>query len=190
MSDGKPWERQETESNKAFNAFQVYLNQKPNERSVRAAYEVIKGSKLGPGKLVPGTFRKWSVDNRWVARADAWDNYLADEMRAAELKAVRDMAKRRVDAYSLLMTVGQTLVSKAKLQDLGEKDARAMLGMVIQFIEAGARGQRLELGEPTEHATVDVRTGGNPTPPGTITEGALEAIVKRGGLFTLPDTES
>ena len=59
------WERQAGESYSAYEAFRVYLD-KRNLREVSAALK--KNQSL---------IKRWSAQNNWRERADAWDNEIS-----------------------------------------------------------------------------------------------------------------
>lgn len=181
----QPWERLPTESAKAFSAFQVYLNQPVNSRSIIGAYRVLYRP---DAERIPGGFAKWVNDFKWTIRAGKWDDKIAAETREEEIKAARTAAKRRMDAYNTLVTVGLTIISKAKLGELPEDMARSLITSSIQFIDQGAKGHRLEAGEPTENAMVTVnQLQGNANT--AIGERTLESILRGSSLFTISDSE-
>lgn len=181
----KPWEKLPTESSKAFSAFQVYLNQPATSRSVIGAYRVLYRQ---DATRIPGGFAKWTMDYSWTLRAGKWDEHVAAETRAEEVKAAKAAAKRRMDAYNTLLTVGLTIISKANLKDMQEDMARSLLTSSIQFIDQGSRGHRLEAGEPTDNAMVTVnQLQGNTA--AAIGERTLESIIRGSSLLTLSDTE-
>ena len=86
-NDTKPWERQEGESVKAFEAFTVYLEM-GDERSIREVAQRLAKSRTLIGR--------WSVTYQWVERVAAFD---ADVQRKAHAKAVkkrRNMVDRHI----------------------------------------------------------------------------------------------
>lgn len=181
----KPWEKLATESAKAFSAFQVYLNQPATSRTVIGSYRVLYRP---DATRIPGGFKLWTIQNQWTLRAGKWDEHVAAETRAEELKAAKAAAKRRMDAYNTLLTVGLTIISKANLKDMQEDMARDLLTSSIQFIDQGSKGHRLEAGEPTENAMVTVnQLQGNAT--SAIGERILESIVRGSSLYAVSDTE-
>lgn len=183
----RPWDQGETETPKAYAAFQIYLNLDPASRTYIAAHRLYRGEPKAT--QVPGYMVDWIKNHNWSHRVDLWDRYRADQQRDSEIQAIRDAAKRRVDAYNTLVTVGLTIISKADLKNLDAIAARDMLTSSVNFIDVGAKGQRMEIGEPTEHAVVDFETRQGDTTT-TIAERTLESIIRRGGLFTLPDSTS
>lgn len=76
-SDVKPWERQEGESAKAFEAFTIYAGLGA-DRSLRAVAQ-----QLGKSKTL---MDRWSSTYSWVVRAAEYD---ADLQRKAHAEAVK-----------------------------------------------------------------------------------------------------
>ena len=96
----RPWERQQGESSKAFEAFECYRMLGPG-RSLQAAWEK---HYTRPGTLrerrqsgreqahhYPGYWAKWAKQWQWTERAGAWDEEVAalarDQQLDRELKA-------------------------------------------------------------------------------------------------------
>lgn len=91
MDDRKPWEPLDSETARQYQAFCVYLHPGPS-RSLIGAYRKYSGK--GDAKDVGGTLKKWSVQNKWVERATAYDAYVeslkAAQFTEAELADVAD----------------------------------------------------------------------------------------------------
>jgi len=78
----QPWERQPSETDRAWAAFQTYRNLSPSERSYDAAYQQTY-DKL-PTRHAPKFFRDWANNHYdWKNRAEAWARHLDDIERAA-----------------------------------------------------------------------------------------------------------
>ena len=86
-----PWERQQNESRKAFQAFCAYRKLGP-QRSLDAAWREFAKRKRG---VAPGSWTKWSRLYEWVKRADAYDHYLESRERAAFEKDLLKLGARR-----------------------------------------------------------------------------------------------
>lgn len=72
----KIWERQPAESDKAFNAFKIYLELE--ERSIQKVSTLTERDR--------GLIQRWAGKYHWKDRALAWDNELLNEKRKAYLK--------------------------------------------------------------------------------------------------------
>ena len=96
LHDLRAWEIQPGEPTRCFALFQVFLGL--SRRSVRAAVQEHARREGRPiPKATPGNVTKTSVLWRWIARAEAFDRFRAEEERADEEKARRDVraARRR-----------------------------------------------------------------------------------------------
>lgn len=80
MDEPKPWEQQPGETSRAFAAFVIYRDMGIG-RSLDAAYKEsvergAKGCREGAIIRLPGRWKKWCGDHRWVERVQAYDAYL------------------------------------------------------------------------------------------------------------------
>lgn len=72
----KIWERQKEESDKAFNAFKIYLEME--ERSIQKVADLTQRER--------SLIQRWSAKYNWRERVTAWENELLAEKRKAYLK--------------------------------------------------------------------------------------------------------
>ena len=130
-----PWQQLPGESIKAYQAFVVYRNLDPKERSLqRVGSELVKSRQL---------LSRWSSKWSWVERAQAWDNFQEikrlekrieekKKMDEQHLKIVRAMRSKIIDA-----------LTKMDAEVLA-KDMREMRSWISEFIKL----ERLIMGEP------------------------------------------
>lgn len=98
------WDKQESESNRAYNAFLTYRDMGAL-RSLRKAAEIFYGI-ISVSKV--NTFLRWSANNNWVARCGDWD---AEEERIRieqKRKDIREMDIRQAKAGMKLSQIGMT----------------------------------------------------------------------------------
>lgn len=117
-SDTKPWERQEGESVKAFEAFTVYLEM-GDERSIREVAQRLAKSRTLIGR--------WSVTYQWVERVAAFD---ADVQRKAHAKAVkkrRNMVDRHISIALKMQEKALMALEQMDPADIDPKNLIAML---------------------------------------------------------------
>ena len=117
-NDTKPWERQEGESVKAFEAFTVYLEM-GDERSIREVAQRLAKSRTLIGR--------WSVTYQWVERVAAFD---ADVQRKAHAKAVkkrRNMVDRHISIALKMQEKALMALEKLDPADIDPKNLIAML---------------------------------------------------------------
>ena len=117
-NDTKPWERQEGESVKAFEAFTVYLEM-GDERSIREVAQRLAKSRTLIGR--------WSVTYQWVGRVAAFD---ADVQRKAHAKAVkkrRNMVDRHISIALKMQEKALMALEQMDPADIDPKNLIAML---------------------------------------------------------------
>jgi hypothetical protein len=132
----EPWERLRFESSKAYAAFCAYRDLGPDRSIVKAA----EGTESSPKVR---QFKKWSSRNRWVSRAEAYDDEMDRQLRARNEKARKEMA----DRHAKMAVLGQGTVLDAfrriKAEDLTPSQA-------VRWLETLVKIERLSRGEPTE----------------------------------------
>ena len=74
VTDGAAWTRSDDETAKAYAAFCAYRDL-GSSRSLDAAFAQAKGCQKGV-KRVSGFWQRWSRDNHWINRAEAYDAHL------------------------------------------------------------------------------------------------------------------
>lgn len=173
---GVAWERQPGEGREAFAAFKVYRELAPRDRSIDAAFNAANGHRKRI-KKASGTWRRWSVEHDWVARADAWDSHLREVELSAQEEAIAKEAavwaerqrqqredeweaRRRVldKVYQMLqMPVVEQQVTSPDGRSVTVKPARWHFGTVAQLLDVVAKLGRLAAEMDTHQQKADVR---------------------------------
>lgn len=136
----KPWERQQGESEKAYDAFATYRDMGA-ERSLQAVVEKLSKSRT--------LISRWSCQWNWVERVRAYDNELEKQAMAKAVKERKDMVKRHIDiALELQMTALKAL-GQMKLEDMSPRDIR-------EFIKTATELERLNREEVKQADNDDV----------------------------------
>lgn len=172
-----PWERQEGESPKAFEAFECYRILGPC-RSLQAAWEKYY---LHPGTLrerrrkgketagqFPGYWGAWAKQWRWPARAGAWDEEVAAlardqeldrelQARLAEQEEDRRQRQLMKEEARAARAVGRRIlmrllqgVEAGQLDRLSVADLLPHLQKISSLLEVGQKLERMERGEATD----------------------------------------
>ncbi len=122
MATSKSWERQKGETEKAYEAFYIYL-QMGKERTVRKVeQELHKSHQL---------ISRWSSNNNWVKRARDYDNYLIQLEMEAQQKVLANMRKRQIQTAVLLQKKAVEALDKLDISSLKPQQ-------ILSFITAGA----------------------------------------------------
>jgi hypothetical protein len=147
------WERQPGETEAAYVAFCSYRDLGA-ERSLNAAYST-------DGKRAPGQWAKWSAQNQWVARAEAYDDYLEGEVRR-----LRERSWVRMQAH---------LDHRRRMFEFGHQER--LEGLVDKMLETAQKAMDATIRacmppdppaeEPADPllAALNLDPDGNPIPP-------------------------
>jgi hypothetical protein len=133
----KPWEQQEGESEKAFEAFEMYLQMGPERSLAKAAQLLGKSTTL---------LEEWSRKHFWQSRVRAHRRWVARSVTEELLMGTADMRQRQTAAAIALQNqVLERLVSMSatEIEKLSVSEMLAML-KVGSANEAKARDIKLE----------------------------------------------
>ena len=139
-SDTKPWERQEGESVKAYEAFQCYLNL-GETRSQRLVSEQLSKSR----QLIS----RWSANYQWVERVAAYENDLQRQAHAEAFKKARQMADRHI---SIAMKMQQKALQALKEMDPRDIDPKNLVAFIREATKL-ERENRTEIVKDTNPDT-------------------------------------
>lgn len=129
------WDRQSTETSRAYALFAHYRDAGPLERSYPKVARDF-GRKVSTIVTIAQRYN-------WVARAALWDAENERIKRAATIKELEGMARRQVLAGQLFMSKGLK-----KIQSLTDDDIALMSTWeAIRLVEVGTRLERLGRGE-------------------------------------------
>ncbi|MCC8157477.1 MAG: hypothetical protein LIO54_09415 [Oscillospiraceae bacterium] len=123
----KPWERQEGESEKAFEAFAIYRDMPTNgeNRSIRAV-----GQKLGKSRAI---IERWSASNNWQERVKAYDADLEKQYHAKRKKLIADTKDRQLKiSYSLEKKALEAL-NLLEPSEMTPRDIKEMLRLAMEI---------------------------------------------------------
>ena len=150
----KPWERQENETTKAYEAFCVYRDM-GTQRSLSKVAEKLQKSDTLMGR--------WSRENDWVKRAAKWDDEqerIEREIAQREQgKAIREMRKRHADlAKAMLIKSAKAL---ARIPDDEVKPAD-----ISRMVDVASKLERISRGDVGD--VIEERDGGRAEDPVTF----------------------
>lgn len=142
----EPWERQEKESDKAFEAFVKYRDMGLDRSTTKVAKELAKSEQL---------IRRWSATYDWVKRAAAWDNEVDKDVQKAQRQEIAEMRKRHATLASAM------LVKAAKaLQAIPEDEIKA--SDISRMVDVASKLERVSRGDVGE--VIEERDGGQAIP--------------------------
>ena len=129
----QPWEQQDGESAKAFQAFVTYRDMGAVRSYTKVAQQLHKSR-----TLIGRWARRWN----WQNRVKAWDDHCDEIRRGVELQeTIKEMTRRHIEAGRQLEQKGLQLLSTVR---------RATAQGAARLVTAGVDIQRLARGAPTE----------------------------------------
>lgn len=147
-SDGppKPWDQQPGETTTSYSAFLIYLDLGPHERSQSKLAKIIYGNESSTGQI-----GKWSVENDWINRAEAWDRFCA-ETRVTKMEEAIDEAEDVMLSYLPKVVLNLSQVAA------GEKNVgRAQMRAITDFLDrvGPAKQRRAQPSHITNNVTIN-----------------------------------
>ena len=130
----KPWERQEGESGKAYEAFAVYRDMGAG-RTVSGAARQLRKSRA----LIDRWKRQWG----WAERVRAYDRELDRAAHEEALKAVREMSRRHIGVAIRLQSKGMEGLTNLNVKKMRTKDVVALIHEGVK-IERDSRARIVE----------------------------------------------
>lgn len=119
----KSWERQENESEQAFEAFVVYRDMGPGRSITKVEQALNKARPL---------IGRWSSKWNWRERCRDYDNELQRQELAEKRKAIRQMQQRQIQTAVLLQEKAEQALQQLKIESISPKD-------ILRFITEGAK---------------------------------------------------
>ncbi|AEG18655.1 hypothetical protein [Methanobacterium paludis] len=141
------WTRQKGERSKAFHLFCIYRDLGPTRsiEKVRLKFGESKGESISSTQL-----EKYSSNNNWVERSEAYDDYVDERQREKNINAIENMNERQAE--------DAVLIQKEALDDLQDatEDERSMASLesrknaAARTWKIGVDAERLARGVATE----------------------------------------
>ena len=141
-NNNKPWERQDGETAKQFEAFRIYRDL-GEERSLLKT-----GEALGKRKAL---MERWGSANNWVERALAWDCEKDRIARNEQIKDVKKMRSRHATVGQAMIATGAKALKELKPESLNAQD-------IARLIAEGSKLERISRGDVGE--VIEQRDGG------------------------------
>lgn len=130
----QPWERQENETDVAFEAFKTY-------RDMGLARSLSKvGEALGKSETL---MSRWSSEHNWVDRARAWEDEQDRILRNEQIEDIKKMRKRHAD-------IAVEMLAKA-LEGLKNLDPEELNAVSIgRLVEVASKLEQKSRGDTTD----------------------------------------
>lgn len=149
------WERQQKETDPAWEAFQIYRDM-GESRGLRAVAQKLSKS--------TALINRWSARHKWVARCEDYSRWQETQKRKAKEKALAEQGRREITLGKGLQALGQAQIARFKPQTIineeGEEEIifrETMSAFDARMcIESGSRLVKTGLGEPDSKHRLEV----------------------------------
>ena len=143
----EPWERQEGETYKQYEAFCTYRDLGLDRSQTKVSEQLSKSRAL---------ISRWSSMNNWVERCRAWDTEQDRLNRIQQIKEIRQMRKKHATIASSMLVKAAKALNSLKEEDIKAQD-------ISRMVEVASKLERLSRGDVGE--VVEERDGGKAEPP-------------------------
>ncbi len=149
-----PWERQEGESSRAFEAFVVYRDLPAKNR----AYNLVVDALYTNAPWAVRTIQRWATAHGWEARVTAWENQLDRAKRDAQVDTVKLMTKRHLEQAMAMQAKGLAALNGISESQMTPADARLLIteGIKAERLARGQSTEKIERGESIEQPQPDL----------------------------------
>lgn len=145
--DVQPWERQDGETPKQFEAFKIYRDMGEERSLSKVAQQLSKTKQL---------LSRWSSMNGWVDRCAAWDNEQDRLLRIQQLKDIKKMRKKHADVAVVMINAAVKGLNKIMKSDPDEVDIKPQ--DIARLVETASKLERISRGDVGD--VVEQRDGG------------------------------
>ena len=150
MTKNKPsadkWERQKSESSKAYAAFCSYRDMGVSRSLVKIVNIVYGESSEGKLSVNLRQLSTWSVKYGWVSRVEAYDDYLESKSRKEHEIAIQKMVTEHAEAAVITRSKAMErigLIGEKELNELTPKEA-------LEYLKVAAELERKSRGAPDQ----------------------------------------
>lgn len=146
----EPWERQDGESTRAYEAFALYRDMGVDRSLRKVAQQLNKSLTI---------VAKWSTESEWIKRVAAWDAEQDRIARQAQVEEIKKMRKRHAEVANSMIIKAARALNRMKEEDIKPAD-------ISRFIEVASKLERLSRGDTSE--VIEERDGGEAEPAVTF----------------------
>lgn len=133
----EPWERQEGETARAFEAFCKYRDMGP-DRSLRKVVQALNKNLT--------TIAEWSSKYDWVKRVASWDAEQDRIARQQQLQDIKKMRKRHAALASTMLIKAATALQQLPPEEISASEISRMVDIAskLERISRGDVGEVIE----------------------------------------------
>lgn len=134
------WERQENESNKAFQAFCVYRDLGTGRTLAKVAEKLRKSYDL---------IRRWSKNYFWQNRADAWDKMIAEKAAQKAAEEYSKMLEVQINLGKMLQAKAAKAIQNIDFENVSIKSLPSIVNAINVGVEIERTARELNLNGKT-----------------------------------------
>lgn len=120
----KPWERQQGESEKAYEAFSAYRDM-GQDRTITAVVKRLEKSR--------SLIDRWKDRWNWPDRVRAYDNELEKEARAKAVKDRKAMTERHIGIAMQVQKKALEALASLSVEDMSPRDVKEYIKMATEL---------------------------------------------------------
>lgn len=153
MRELKRWDRLPGEPQLWYDRFETFFRPAGSGRSLLGALNAWRASVGKPPspRSINQAWTKAATNWRWRERAEAWDQWLIDQRRAAEEEAILHMLERQREVGRVMQTIAMQ-----KFQELMKHPAEMSAAEARLYFGDGVRVERESAGLPGKVDQVNV----------------------------------
>ena len=140
MSEKNLWERQENESNKAFQAFCIYRDLGAGRTLAAVAEKLRKSYDL---------IRRWSKNYFWQNRADAWDKMIAEKAAQKAAEEYSKMLEVQINLGKMLQAKAAKAIQNIDFENVSIKSLPSIVNAINVGVEIERTARELNLNGKT-----------------------------------------
>ena len=128
QQQAQPYDRQPEETEQAYQAFAIYRDMDPSQRSIDKAFDIDcqQKGKVKKGKQAYGHWTRWSSVHKWVARCRAYDAEAQKQARKQAQEERQAEIKKWLDEQFTISKAFQSYVRREIRNELERPDTRAI----------------------------------------------------------------
>ena len=143
----EPWERQDGETAKAFEAFAIYRDMGP-DRSLRKVVQSLNKNLT--------TIAEWSSKYDWVNRVAAWDAEQDRIARQQQINDIKKMRKRHAGIAAAMLVKAATALQRIPEDEISASE-------ISRMVDVASKLERISRGDVGE--VIEERNGGDAISP-------------------------
>ena len=136
MAEKNLWERQENESNKAFQAFCIFRDLGAGRTLAAVAEKLRKSYDL---------IRRWSKNYFWQNRADAWDKMISEKAAKKAAEEYSKMLEVQINLGKMLQAKAAKAIQNIDFENVSIKSLPSVVNAINIGVEIERTARELNL---------------------------------------------